>query len=102
MLVRRGYRDRSRPGEYRLSKDVDFLCADAGGYRALRSAAVSRGVAGFFARDVIQERPFRADQYGIRAVIRVGKTPLRFEIVREGRIALGGREDPGLGVPRLT
>jgi Nucleotidyl transferase AbiEii toxin, Type IV TA system len=89
-------------GEYRLSKDVDFLCADAAGYRALRSAAVARGVAGFFGRDVVQERPFRADQYGIRTIIRVGNTALRFEIVREGRIALEGREDPGLGVPRLT
>jgi hypothetical protein len=89
-------------GEYRLSKDIDFLCADADGYRTLRSAAVSQRAAAFFARDVALERPFRSDQYGIRSIIRVGRIPIRFEIVREGRIPLGGRADPSLGVPRLT
>jgi Nucleotidyl transferase AbiEii toxin, Type IV TA system len=89
-------------GEYRLSKDIDFLCADPDGYRTLRSAAVSQDVTAFFAHDVVLERPFRSDQYGIRAMIRVGHVPIRFEIVREGRIALDGRADPGLGVPRLT
>ena len=88
-------------GEYRLSKDIDFLCADADGW-TLRSAAVSQRAAAFFARDVALERPFRSDQYGIRSIIRVGHIPIRFEIAREGRIPLEGRGDPSLGVPRLT
>jgi hypothetical protein len=31
-------------GEYRRSLDVDFLCADADGYRELRTRATERGV----------------------------------------------------------
>jgi hypothetical protein len=89
-------------GEYRLSRDIDFLCADADGYRTLRSAAVSGGAAAFFRADVMLERPFRADQYGIRAMLRVGDVAIRFEIVREARIALDGHDDSALGVPRLA
>jgi hypothetical protein len=89
-------------GEYRLSKDIDFLCADADGYRVLRSAALSGRAGAFFARDVTLERPFRADQYGIRSIIRVEAVPIRFEIVREARISLDGQPDPDLGVPRLS
>lgn len=39
-------------GEYRLSKDIDFLCADADGYREMRSLAVSRGTSALFGGDV--------------------------------------------------
>ncbi len=88
--------------EYRLSKDIDFLCADAHGYRRLRSAAISGGAGAFFGNSVTLERPFRSDQYGIRAILRVCDVPLRFEIVREARIPLEGRSDPDLGVPRLA
>jgi hypothetical protein len=88
-------------GEYRLSKDVDFLCADADGYREMRSRTVSRGTAGIFGGDIREERQFKADQYGIRGIISVRGIPLRFEIVREGRIDLEGCPDVALGVPRL-
>lgn len=88
--------------EYRLSKDIDFLCSDPDGYRKLRLAAASGDVGAFFARDVALDRPFRSDQHGIRAVIRVGALPIRFEIVREARVTLDGRPDPQLGVPRLS
>jgi hypothetical protein len=37
-------------GEYRRSLDVDFLCADADGYRELRTHAVERGMRAFFPR----------------------------------------------------
>lgn len=89
-------------GEYRLSKDIDFLCADSDGYRALRSAALSGRADAFFAHDVTLERPFRADQYGIRSIIRVAAVSIRFEIVREARISLDGQPDPDIGVPRLS
>jgi hypothetical protein len=88
-------------GEYRLSKDVDFLCADAEGYREMRTLAMSKGVSGIFGGDVREERAFKADQYGIRGIISVRGVPLRFEIVREGRIGLEGHPDLALGVPRL-
>jgi hypothetical protein len=88
--------------EYRLSKDIDFLCSDADGYRMLRTEVVSKGASALFAAPVRQQRPIRTDQYGIRGIIEVNDIPLRFEIIRESRIILEGRPDPALGVPRLT
>lgn len=44
----------------------------------------------------------RADQYGIRTFIEVEGVAVKFEIVREARIDLGGALDPTLGVPVLT
>jgi len=89
-------------GEYRLSKDIDFLCADADGYRKMRSLVVSRGAATLFGTAIREERAFRSDQYGIRGIVAVQDIPLRFEIVRESRIDLEGRADRTLGVPRLA
>ncbi|WP_246505868.1 hypothetical protein [Mesorhizobium silamurunense] len=39
-------------GEYRRSLDLDFLCADADGYRELRTRASELGVGGFFPEPV--------------------------------------------------
>jgi hypothetical protein len=89
-------------GEYRLSKDIDFLCADVAGYRTLRSLAVSRGACALFGAGIREHRAMKADQYGIRGIIAVNNTHLRFEIVREGRISLDGYKDLAWGVPRLS
>lgn len=89
-------------GEYRLSRDVDFLCADADGYRELRSAAVERGVRAFFPEPVEQIRDFQIDQYGLRTVVGLKDQIIRFEVVREGRISLQGHLDKELGVPTLV
>ena len=89
-------------GEYRLSKDIDFLCSDADGYRRMRSLMVSQGPSALFEGVVRTERAFKSDQYGIRGIVSVQDIPLRFEIVREGRIALEGQSDRALGVPRLV
>ena len=89
-------------GEYRLSLDVDFLCADADGYRTLRAAAVEHGLAAFFAPPVTPLRDFRVDQYGIRTAIALNGQTVRFEIVREGRITLDGSLRSGLHVPVLA
>ncbi|UWM82661.1 nucleotidyl transferase AbiEii/AbiGii toxin family protein [Rhizobium sp. SRDI969] len=88
--------------EYRLSLDVHFLGADGEGYRALRMAAVESGVGAFFGRPVAGLRDFRTDQYGIRTVLTLDAQPIRFEIVREARIALEGTVDPRLSVPMLS
>jgi hypothetical protein len=88
-------------GEYRLSKDIDFLCADADGYRTLRSLVVAGGAAALFRPPVREVRAFRCDQYGIRGIVSAGGVPLRFEIIREARIPLDGLPHPRLGVPRL-
>lgn len=89
-------------GEYRLSRDVGFLCADPAGYRALRGAAVEKGPTAFFGRETTAVREFRSDQYGIRTMLRHSGQVLRFEIVREARIALDGLVDAELGVPLLA
>lgn len=88
-------------GEYRLSKDIDFLCANANGYRELRSRAVSAGTRALFAEPVQTVREFRSDQYGVRGIVSINDTPIRFEIVREARIDLDGHINPILGVPEL-
>ncbi|TJV07334.1 MAG: nucleotidyl transferase AbiEii/AbiGii toxin family protein [Mesorhizobium sp.] len=89
-------------GEYRRSLDVDFLCADATGYRDLRTLAVERGVRAFFPDPVEAVRDFQIDQYGLRTVVRLKGQQFKFEIVREARIPLQGHFDPDLNVPALV
>jgi len=88
-------------GEYRRSLDVDFLCADVDGYRTLRTAAIGGGARAFFGPEVETLREFRADQYGIRAVVGWKGLPIKFEILRESRIPLNGSVCARLGVPVL-
>jgi len=47
-------------------------------------------------------RDVRADRYGIRTFVRVDGTPIKFEIVSEGRIDVSGSMDPVFGVPTLS
>lgn len=95
-------------GEYRESLDIDFLVSDLGCYRQLRQSLA--GAAGIDAllregeAPIALERPVRADQYGIRTMLRVEGVPIKFEIVLEARIALQvpGRRDMVCGVSTLT
>ncbi|UCI06687.1 nucleotidyl transferase AbiEii/AbiGii toxin family protein [Mesorhizobium sp. B1-1-8] len=89
-------------GEYRRSLDLDFLCADADGYRELRTQASERGVRAFFPQPIEAVRDFQIDQYGLRTVVRLKGQPIRFEVVREGRIDLRGHFDEDLGIPALV
>lgn len=91
-----------RCGEFRVSRDVDFLCASMEGYRTLRERARARGGLGLFARDVAIAREPRVDRYGIRMAVEVDGELLKFEIVSEGRVGLRGEDDPTLPVARLT
>jgi hypothetical protein len=91
-----------RCGEYRLSRDVDFLCASREGYRKLREVVFDHGLSGLFTGEVKALRPLRADRYGIRAVVEVEGVPVKLEIVSEGRIPLSGVDDGSLPVARLT
>ncbi|MCF6099879.1 nucleotidyl transferase AbiEii/AbiGii toxin family protein [Mesorhizobium muleiense] len=88
-------------GEYRRSLDVDFLCADADGYRELRTRAAERGARAFFPEPVEAVRDFQIDQYGLRTVVRLKGQLIKFEIIREGRIQLQGHFDDDLNVPAL-
>ena len=96
-----------RYGEYRESVDIDFLVSERDGYRALRQRL--GGTDGLRAiqragRALDQVRDVRADQYGLRTVVRVDGMEIKFEIVLEGRITLDppGAGDEICGVATLT
>lgn len=74
-----------RYGELRISTDVDFLVSDRLTYRRLREQITENGLDSIFRRPVPIVRGPVTDQYGIRTLL--GATePIKFEIVREGRI----------------
>ena len=87
---------------FRLSRDVDFLCASRDGYARLRERVWQHDAQGLFTRPVTVVRPLRVDRYGIRVVVGVEATAIKLEIVSEGRIDLRGVDDPALPVPRLS
>lgn len=85
-----------RFGEYRESVDIDFLVSRLDGYRALRQALGGLAGLGPITRPgqvLVLAREVRADQYGLRTLVRVDDgtsdlRPIKFEIVHEARIAL--------------
>ena len=93
--------------EYRESADIDFLVSDRAGYQAIRQLMTGEGGIQTIARagaELTAVREVRADQYGIRTMLRVAQVEIKFEIVLEGRINL---EPPSLkdricGVATLT
>lgn len=97
-----------RHGEYRESVDIDFLVSDAAGYRELRQLLTGPTGLNAMARPGAQPltmlREVRADQYGLRTVVQMDGQAIKFEIVREARIALEtpGPEDVVCGISTLT
>ena len=97
-----------RYGEYRESVDIDFLISDIQSYRSLRQELTGpRGIKAIMrdaAAPLTQIREIRADQYGIRTMLRVAEQPIKFEIVLEGRIELEkpGAADEVCGIATLT
>jgi Nucleotidyl transferase AbiEii toxin, Type IV TA system len=97
-----------RYGEYRESVDIDFLVSHREGYRALREAL--SGAAGIQAlcrpgaEALTPTREVRADQYGLRTMLRVDEVEIKFEIVLEARITLDAPGDGDLlcGVATLS
>ncbi|MDP2345299.1 MAG: nucleotidyl transferase AbiEii/AbiGii toxin family protein [Deltaproteobacteria bacterium] len=94
-------------GEYRESIDVDFLVSTSAGYRAVRERV--NGPEGVRALGrpghlLVQAREVRTDQYGIRTLLDVQGTLIKFEIVREARITfdVAVDDDRICGVARLT
>lgn len=88
-------------GEYRESRDVDFICSHRSGVRALRETITNRSLGALLRGDLELVRDVRTDRDGIRTFFRVGAVRLKFEIVFEGRIDVDGVLDPKLGVPTL-
>ena len=96
-----------RYGEYRESVDMDFLVSDSDSYRRLRLLVRDGGIQSILrkgASEFIRANEFRADQYGLRTQLQFAGTPIKFEIVHEGRIALAPpkRSDFLCGVVTLT
>ncbi|MCF7978748.1 MAG: nucleotidyl transferase AbiEii/AbiGii toxin family protein [Chromatiaceae bacterium] len=87
--------------EYRESVDIDFLCASGPGYRQLRSTVTNQSLGALFRTTPQLMRDVRADRYGIRTVLEIDNTPIKFEIVLEARIQLGCERVPQLPIPVL-
>ena len=120
-----------RYGEYRESADIDFLVSSLASYRQMRqlltgpdgvralaskaanaaastAASTAAGTAATPSPNpglaLNQVREMRADQYGIRTLLRVDDIDIKFEIVLEGRIQLEAprASDRLCGVAALT
>jgi hypothetical protein len=96
-----------RQGEYRESVDIDFVVSDTAGYRELRQRLTGpRGVQAIVRTGATLDpvRELRADQYGLRTLLKVEGAEIKFEIVLEGRIELDppGADDLVCGVAALT
>ena len=87
--------------EYRESADIDLLCSDRAGFRALRATISDASLGEIIARPIKLAREVRADQYGIRTVFRVDDELIKFEIINEARIDLSGEVIESLHVPSL-
>jgi hypothetical protein len=88
-------------GEYRESRDVDFLSSSRTGFRALREEVTSRSLGAVLRGKVELARDVRTDRDGIRTFVVVGGMRLKFEIVFESRLDLAGDFDRVLAVPVL-
>jgi hypothetical protein len=89
-------------GEYRESKDMDFLCSSQDGYRLLRESVSETSLGPVLKSGLGLAREVRADQYGIRTFVENNGIKLKFEIVREARIELQDEKIAGIPVACLT
>ena len=89
-------------GEFRESADIDLLCADRDGYRALRSTVSDKSLGAIVRGKLPLAREVIADRYGIRTFVQVGGEKIKFEIVSEGRIEIAGGIDAQFPVPALS
>jgi len=88
-------------GEYRESRDIDFLCSSRTGFRALRETVTDDALGAILLRPLSLARAVRADRDGIRTFLAADGERIKFEILLEGRIDLAGKRDRRLGVPAL-
>lgn len=82
--------------EYRESMDIDFLTSDIEGYRGLRQLLTGGGMSALArpGMQITSAREVRADQYGIRTMLRSGSVEIKFEVIFESRFEL---ESPAKG-----
>lgn len=91
-------------GEYRESRDVDFICSSRDGFRILRETVREDTLGRIFRQEMVLARGVRADRDGIRTFIAGNPPdpPVKFEILLEARIDAAGSMDADLGVPALN
>jgi hypothetical protein len=91
-------------GEHRESVDIDFVCSSVHGYREIRGLVNAAGMGSLMTGAIAVLREPRIDQYGIRCVLQVAGTPIKFEIIFEGRVQLADPlpEDKVCGVWALA
>lgn len=89
-------------GEYRESRDIDFLCSSRKGFRLLRETVTEGSLGALARRPIALARELRIDRDGIRGFLKHGDARIKFEIVLEARIDLAGHLDKRLGVPVLS
>jgi Nucleotidyl transferase AbiEii toxin, Type IV TA system len=83
-------------GEYRWSKDIDFISpVSTSGYKYLRTVVFDGGQQALFSDlSKIQLKSGTTDQYGIRMVVKVGEVAIKTEIIAESRIELDSPRYP--------
>jgi hypothetical protein len=89
-------------GEYRVSRDIDFLCSNRAGFRMLRETVTERSLGAIVRELVTLARDVRADRDGIRTFIEISESRVKFEILLEGRIDLAGHVDRVRELPVLA
>ena len=83
-------------GEFRLSRDIDFVCPVGPGYKRLRELVSEEGHSALFhsCEGLKLPRQARADQYGVRFPVEIDGVTLKFELFCEARIGLDAPEVP--------
>jgi hypothetical protein len=89
-------------GEYRESVDVDFVCGTREGYKTIRNTVIPSSLGRLLTAPVKLLRDVRADQFGVRTFLEIDGTPIKFELISENRIEVGGSISPCLKVPVLS
>lgn len=78
-------------GEYRWSKDIDFICSvPSQGYKKLRTHLYQVGNKGLFLNEnsLLTIRRATTDQYGVRLLVEINQVPIKLEIIAEVRFEL--------------
>jgi hypothetical protein len=93
-------------GEYRESRDIDFLLSSRDGFRRIRETITEHSLGRIFRKPVRLVRELVADRDSVRTFVAEDAAgaahPIKLEILLEGRIDLEGDMDERLGVPALA
>lgn len=81
-------------GEYRISNDIDFLCAVGANYRKLRNTIADLSPSILLTDNSLEISRFTADQYGVRMAIVIDGVTIKTEIIAEARFELDAPRQP--------